>query len=314
MTGLYSSNKTVKKSYLLTAADSLTNQQRSILENFEGCNDLYLTSSLDIQVQPAFFEVQNFLKTFASSADFDAKMQEAFGDSIDIEKVEVLRDFWGKGELGSFPEIEIRNSAEINGAKGAFAKATNKIYLSQELLSAGNVDEVAAVVLEEFGHYVDSQINVTETPGDEGEIFAALVQGNVLSEGQFLGLKAEDDRAIVRLDEETIEIEQANISLNQTFNESLSNTDAQNPIQAGKFADDYAVNGVPDWQQVQVNLNSSDFDAYLELINASTGEVIASNDDAFGSKNSQLSFTKFPGVNYLLRASSYRAGETEFIT
>ncbi len=101
-----------------------------------------------------------------------------------------------------------------------------------------------------------------------------------------------------------------NIGLGQTIDGSLSSTDLENPKRLGRFSDDYTLTGVSNWQQVQVNLDSTAFDTYLQLINASTGEEIAFDDDSGEVLNSQLSFTKIPGVNYILRATSNRSGLT----
>lgn len=102
-----------------------------------------------------------------------------------------------------------------------------------------------------------------------------------------------------------------NISLGQFIDESLSSTDTNNPKRLGSFSDDYTLTGVSNWQQVQVNLGATAFDAYLQLVNASTGEVIAENNNyILGSKNSQLKFTVVPGVNYAIRATSLNANET----
>ncbi len=103
----------------------------------------------------------------------------------------------------------------------------------------------------------------------------------------------------------------ANITLGQTINESLSSTDTKNPKRSGSFSDDYTLSGFSNWQQVQVNLDSTGIDSYLQLVNASTGAVIADNDDLIqGNKNSQLKFTVVPGVNYAIRATSLNANET----
>lgn len=157
---------------------------------------------------------QNTLSSWATSPDFLAKMQIAFGNSFDVEKAVKLASAWAQGDFSDFPEIEIRSEAEINGALGAFAAATGKIYLSREFLAknAGNVTAVAGVLLEEFGHFVDSQINSVDAIGDEGEIFSDLVQGKALSQGELAGLKGEDDSAVVVLDGEVRAIEQATVS------------------------------------------------------------------------------------------------------
>ena len=161
----------------------------------------------------------NSLSSLATSPDFLAKMQVAFGNSFDVEKAVKLASAWAQGDFSEFPEIEIRSEAEINGALGAFAAATGKIYLSREFLAknAGNVTAVAGVLLEEFGHFVDSQINRVDAIGDEGEIFSDLVQGKALSQGELAGLKGEDDSAVVVLDGELRAIEQRSQSDNLNF-------------------------------------------------------------------------------------------------
>ena len=162
---------------------------------------------------------QNSLSSLATSPDFLANMQAAFGNSFDVEKAVKLASAWAQGDFSEFPEIEIRSEAEINGALGAFAAATGKIYLSREFLAknGGNVTAVAGVLLEEFGHFVDSQINTVDAIGDEGEIFSDLVQGKALSQGELAALKGEDDSAVVVLDGERVRIEQKSQSDNLNF-------------------------------------------------------------------------------------------------
>ena len=99
-----------------------------------------------------------------------------------------------------------------------------------------------------------------------------------------------------------------NIGLGQTINGSLSTTDTKNPKRLNSFFDDYTLTGISNWQQVQVNMDSTALESYLQLINASTGEVIAFNNDL--GNNSQLKFTVVPGVNYALRATSFNGSET----
>jgi hypothetical protein len=85
---------------------------------------------------------------------------------------------------------------------------------------------------------------------------------------------------------------------------SLDSTDPTNPNRSGTFRDDYLLTGVVSGQSVQLNLNSAAFDAYLQVVNANTGQVIAYNDD-FNGLNSQLTFTTQAGIDYIVRATSY---------
>jgi hypothetical protein len=53
---------------------------------------------------------------------------------------------------------------------------------------------VADVLTEELGHYIDSKLNLIDTPGDEGEHFAAKVRGEVLSWEDVGRLRRENDK------------------------------------------------------------------------------------------------------------------------
>ena len=171
--------------------------------------------------------VQNFLVTIASDNNFASILNLAFGEDIDAERAETLRQQWQNNAFDHLPEIELRSATEINGAKGAFSADTGKIYLSKQYL-AQNSDNPAAIantLLEEIGHFVDAQINKTDAIGDEGAIFANLVQGNILDDAALQRLKAEDDTALVTLDSQQIEIEQANNQV--TLSGILRWTDSQ---------------------------------------------------------------------------------------
>jgi|GEM_PF-1864453 len=91
---------------------------------------------------------------------------------------------------------------------------------------------------------------------------------------------------------------------------TLDGTDPDNPNRLGRFRDDYLLRGVSTGQQIQVNLNSSEFDTYLQLINADTGQVINFNDDGGPGLNSQLTFNVEGNVDYIVRATSFWSGAT----
>lgn len=101
------------------------------------------------------------------------------------------------------------------------------------------------------------------------------------------------------------------ISGSQTLTGSLSTSDANNPTLSGRYKDDYTLTGVSAGTRVTVSMTSS-IDTYLQVVNASTGQVIAENDDssAVGGTNSQVIFTVQSGITYLIRATSYASGAT----
>jgi pimeloyl-ACP methyl ester carboxylesterase len=282
-------------------------------------------SSIDLLTGQAMSEVYGDLSKFAADPDFAAKLNVPFGENWDAAAAKALAEEWFQGDFSDIPPVKVVSSAEIGGANGAFAAATDTIYVSRELLAenAANPAAVADVLLEEIGHSVDARLNVTDSPGDEGAIFGAIVQGKELSEGELQGLKSEDDRGIATIDGKVIEIEEQRLSggsqgsllgvdgSSTLIGGELTRNDSNNPTQNGSFADDYRFDNLSPGQQLQLDLNSDNFDTLLQLVDERTGRVIAQNDDVTpGNINSRLFFTVQPNINYIVRATSYYASDT----
>ncbi|MGB7710200.1 MAG: pre-peptidase C-terminal domain-containing protein [Microcoleus sp.] len=286
-------------------------------------NSILPDSSVDLLTGEAMSEVYGDLSKFAADPDFAAKLNVAFGENWDAAGAKALAEEWFQGDFSDLSPVKVVSSAEIDGANGAFAAATDTIYLSKEFLTgnAANPAAVADVLLEEIGHSVDARLNVADSPGDEGAIFGAVVQGKELSQGDLQGLKSEDDRATATIDGKVIEIEEQQLvgsqgtileidSTGVTLGGELSSNDSNNPTRNGKFTDEYRLEGATPGQQLRLDLRSNDFDTFLQLVDEGTGRVIDEDDDDGGNRNSRLSFTVQPNINYIVRATSYDPGET----
>ena len=140
---------------------------------------------------------------------FNHTIATAFGTHADAS---TFRTAWAEGDFTGLPAIEIRNSTELNGANGAFAVATSKIYLAQEFIDANSKipGAIGVVLLEEYGHYIDIKMNIDDSTGDEGYIFAILAQGKSLNELELAALKAEDDTSIISINGNLITAEESN--------------------------------------------------------------------------------------------------------
>ena len=66
------------------------------------------------------------------------------------------------------------------GAAGAYASGNNTIYLNANWLGSASHAQVIAVLNEELGHHLDAQLNNNDTAGDEGELFALLLNEGTL--------------------------------------------------------------------------------------------------------------------------------------
>jgi predicted outer membrane repeat protein len=149
--------------------------------------------------------VSDFVNSHSLRGDLLTNLGQNFASDAGISLLKSLAD----REL-SVP-IEIVPSSQIDRANGAYSASNNTIYLATELINSGDVDAVTKTLLEETGHYLDSQLNHTDAPGDEGAIFASLVLGENLDSDRLKLLQAEDDTTIVELDGAKRTIEQQGI-------------------------------------------------------------------------------------------------------
>nr|WP_277883323.1 Calx-beta domain-containing protein [Nostoc flagelliforme] len=168
-------------------------------------------------------------------------MALAFGEKSDPGSLKIA---WLAGDFSIFPKIDIRHTADINGANGAYGAYTNRIYLSWEFLQANqvNTESFVGLLLEEIGHQVDSILNDSDSDsaGDEGAIFSALVQRKSFSDEVLIQLKTEDDSAVINIDGQAIAVEQQNFT-GDNGNNTITGTSGDDTINAGLGSDN--VNG-----------------------------------------------------------------------
>ena len=191
---------------------------------------------------------QDLLLDYLNQSEVSQDLSLAFGDSFDLETgISLLRSL-NESDPEGLPQIEIRSATEINNAQAAYSFNTNTIYFSEEfiLTNANDPAKIAGVYLEEIGHYLDFEANITDAPGDEGAIFSSLVTKEELSAEELSTLQAEDDTATVNLDGTEITVEQANALIYVNANATGTNngtswanayTDLQDAIAVSEATD-----------------------------------------------------------------------------
>lgn len=163
-------------------------------------SDLNVLESELLQ-EPAI-AAQRLLHQASQKAVFETQLREAFGSLFDgrigvqlTEEIAQARYDW--------PTIEVLGNDELQGAAGAYAAQTRTIYLSADFVQANAIaapENILAVLLEEVGHDLDAQLNPGgDAPGDEGEIFSALLRGQALDGAQLNELRSQNDHASIVL-------------------------------------------------------------------------------------------------------------------
>ena len=153
------------------------------------------------QIEAALTQVNQQLTEFVASANFQGDLQTAFGASTDVELGATIIEALSQGET---PNLKVLSARSMNGADGAFDSVTGTVYLSEGVIHS---EKLVDVITEEFGHYIDSQLNEIDSPGDEGELFMRLVNGEALSEADITGLRNQDDWGFIWVGGEQVAVQ-----------------------------------------------------------------------------------------------------------
>jgi Ca2+-binding RTX toxin-like protein len=171
-----------------------------------------MATTYDALVLLARTQATTVLQNLAKGGGLRTIFQTAFGNSFSEIAYQQLVSAWKVGNFSKLPKIEVLTHGELGLANGAYAAASNTIYLSGDFLarSGNNLAAVADVLIEEIGHSVDQFINQgRDSAGDEGEIFRLLARGTVLSAGQLAALRGQNDHAVVIVGGRGVAIEQS---------------------------------------------------------------------------------------------------------
>ncbi|MCW9681812.1 calcium-binding protein, partial [Dolichospermum planctonicum UHCC 0167] len=209
----------------------------------------------------------NQLSAFSGLGNFWQIFDIAFGTQYNRSGAEILRLHWLSGDFSQLPQIEILDNTILGNANGAYAGSTNKIYLSANFVETATPKAISVVLLEEIGHFIDSHVNLSDSAGDEGAIFAELVQGNILGTTTLQALKAEDDHATITVNGENIQVEQQNFT-GTNGNNSITGTSGNNTISPLRGQD--TVNGGTGTDLLIVNY-SSNYSSGIESAISSNG-------------------------------------------
>ncbi len=98
------------------------------------------------------------------------------------------------------------------------------IYLNSDWLGVLDTQQVSRLLVEEYGHHLDHLLNQgLDTPGDEGQRFAAAVTGLDSSTPGFAG---DDDHATLDLDGEAVAVEFATLTFSNAYEVNTATTPA----------------------------------------------------------------------------------------
>ncbi|WP_429614826.1 Ig-like domain-containing protein [Synechococcus elongatus] len=238
--------------------------------------------------------VQEQLSTWFNQEDYLTQLAIPFsataGTESWIANAEVLRQSILDGSYSI--RLEVRSGADLNGALGAYSATDTTgqptVYLNGDWLASASAAQIQAVLLEEIGHDFDNRLNNgVDSLGDEGEIFANLVQGN---EFNLAALQQSADQAQINLDGQAISIEQSapTIDVGGVFlNFNGPQLQSGTALQAGAV---YKYTNIATVGGVQIN-------ALITVASISAGTTLT-NIDTDAGVNYTVGSQTFNGTNF----------------
>jgi hypothetical protein len=241
----------------------------------------------------------NIVKTKLQQAAGDDQLFEAvFGEKANTLEIKTVREQWAKGIFEPLSAIQVISAADMNGADGAYASSTQKIYLSDAL----SKENIAPVVVEETFHWLDDRVG-TDTKGDEGELARNLIFGVQLSDFDLTRIRSEDDRGLITVNGQQVAVEFAAVSASATSLQKAQNIGVLGATSqvftgsvGGNINDNYLKFQVTAPSAFTANLTGMTRNANLRLFNEQ-GSLIQGSYNT-GTAADSINFTLNTGIYY----------------
>jgi len=173
---------------------------------------------------------RELLILWATNGTLSRAAQTALQLEGEPEKLRELVGEWSNGDFRNLPPVVLLPASAMPGAAGAYAISTGTIYLNQDWLASANKERVIGVLTEELGHHLDSFLNSKDIPGDEGDLFAVLINRQGLGDAALLAVNNQDDSSIIFLSDQAIQVENASATAVEALNKLLGRVGITDPL------------------------------------------------------------------------------------
>lgn len=83
-----------------------------------------------------------------------------------------------QGNFSELPAVELMADDELPGARSHFSESRQTVYLNAAWLAASPREFVLQELTVRWGEHLDVVFNTSDTPGDEGQHFQALLSAD----------------------------------------------------------------------------------------------------------------------------------------
>ncbi|QJB28665.1 pre-peptidase C-terminal domain-containing protein [Limnospira fusiformis] len=261
------------------------------------------------QIEAALTQVNQQLTEFVASANFQGDLQTAFGAYTDVELGATIIEALSQGET---PEMMVLSATSMNGADGAFDSVTGTVYLSDAIIHS---EKLVDVITEEFGHYIDSQLNEIDSPGDEGELFMRLVNGEALTEADITGLRNQNDWGFIWVEGEPVAVQMAYDTIEDALNKGVITEQIEIRDRIGFRQDgqrelnDFYKFTIREESEFNLTLDDLNANANVQLLDNWGSVIFLSNNP--GRRAENINANLDPG-DYYVRVMAVGPAQTEY--
>lgn len=147
---------------------------------------------------------QLLLREAQSKENFESVLEKAFGANYDHAKAESIRQQILKGDYSWAPKVRIVDDATLNGMHGAYSAKSGTVYLSRSVPSKF---ERTFIYIEELGHHLDTLLNSSDAPGDEGALFRVALTKEAVPTDMISMMKADNHIGSILIDGQAVDVE-----------------------------------------------------------------------------------------------------------
>ena len=134
----------------------------------------------NVQLASAIATLKTTLQDTASNGTFATAASSVLnqGSSSNLGAIQVIATKLGANDFSDLPTISLVSGKDMGAALGAYVASADTIVVNEEWLATASANDLKAVLVEEFGHFLDTRVNgANDTPNDEGQAFSRQLLG-----------------------------------------------------------------------------------------------------------------------------------------
>jgi hypothetical protein len=118
---------------------------------------------------------QQQVQAWAQNGELVSAAVHALGLGREPLALTALAEALAQGDFSGLPTVELMADDELPGARSHFSESSQTVFLNAAWLAGSDQDAVLHELTVRWGEHLDVLLNTSDTPGDEGGHFAALL-------------------------------------------------------------------------------------------------------------------------------------------